>query len=141
MYIPVITKIEPILVPSARFRYLASILRRIAQWQDPVTFSNPAIVSDGLDIPMSNQVAPALVPVAPDHEIIIVPAGGHPDRQPLLDQCLGIRVEVFVHEQGFSLEDEFDKYVYPNYVASFVPQQPHCSVTHLVPCVVSARAS
>lgn len=59
---------------------------------------------------MSNQVAPALVPVVPDHEILIVPAGGHPDRQPLLDQCLGVRVEVFVHEQGFSLEDEYDKY-------------------------------
>lgn len=58
---------------------------------------------------MSDQVAPA-PPDVPDHEIIILPAAGHRNHQPLLDQCLGVRVEVFVHEQGFSLDEEFDKH-------------------------------
>ncbi|KAI6105920.1 acyl-CoA N-acyltransferase [Pisolithus sp. B1] len=58
---------------------------------------------------MSDQAAPA-PPDVPDHEIITLPAAGHRNYQPLLDQCLNVRVEVFVHEQGFSLDDEFDKH-------------------------------
>ncbi|KAI6003638.1 acyl-CoA N-acyltransferase [Pisolithus albus] len=58
---------------------------------------------------MSDQVTPA-APDVPDHEIIILPAAGHRNHQPLLDQCLGVRVEVFVHEQGFSLDEEFDEH-------------------------------
>lgn len=59
---------------------------------------------------MSNQTTPAIPQVVPDHEIIIIPAAGHRDWQPLLDQCLGVRIEVFVHEQGFSLDGESDQH-------------------------------
>ena len=48
---------------------------------------------------------------APAHEIIVVPAVGQPGREELRQQCYDLRVEVFHHEQGFSVEDEFDKRV------------------------------
>lgn len=47
----------------------------------------------------------------PSHEIILVPPPGHEQRQPLLDQCINVRIDVFVHEQQFSLDVEVDEYV------------------------------
>ncbi|KAF8514813.1 acyl-CoA N-acyltransferase [Hysterangium stoloniferum] len=38
----------------------------------------------------------------PDHEIIEV------EDKPLYDQCIQVRIDVFVHEQKFRLEDEID---------------------------------
>jgi len=43
------------------------------------------------------------VPVAPAHEIIIVPEG-------LREQCYDVRIKVFHLEQGFPLDTEIDEY-------------------------------
>jgi 7,8-dihydro-6-hydroxymethylpterin-pyrophosphokinase len=48
--------------------------------------------------------------VPPPHEIIIVPHPKHEDRTFLLQQCIHIRIDVFVTEQGFPLEVEVDEY-------------------------------
>ncbi|KAG9317354.1 acyl-CoA N-acyltransferase [Chiua virens] len=47
---------------------------------------------------------------SPPHEIIIVPPPGHPERQMLLDQCISVRIDVFIHEQHFPLEVEVDEH-------------------------------
>jgi len=44
----------------------------------------------------------------PEHEILIVPALGQPGRDELRQQCYDVRIDVFVHEQKFALEDEID---------------------------------
>lgn len=49
--------------------------------------------------------------VPPPHEIIIVPPPEHEDRHALLQQCIQVRIAVFVTEQGFPLEVEVDEYV------------------------------
>jgi len=49
--------------------------------------------------------------VPPTHEVIIVPPPGHEDRDALLQQCIQVRIDVFVTEQGFPLEVEVDEYV------------------------------
>ncbi|KAL4076203.1 acyl-CoA N-acyltransferase [Scleroderma citrinum] len=59
---------------------------------------------------MSDHAAVAVPPCDLDHEIIVLPATGHPDRQALLDQCLRVRIDVFVHEQGFPLNVEVDQH-------------------------------
>ncbi|OJA19354.1 hypothetical protein AZE42_00428 [Rhizopogon vesiculosus] len=48
--------------------------------------------------------------VPPPHEIIIVPPPEHEDRTALLQQCFQVRVDVFVHEQGFPVEVEVDEH-------------------------------
>ena len=47
----------------------------------------------------------------PPHEIIVIPPPGHKDRQLMLDQCIHVRIDVFIHEQQFSLDAEVDEYV------------------------------
>jgi len=46
---------------------------------------------------------------SPPHEIIVIPPPGHEGRQVLLDQCINVRIDVFVHEQEFSLDVEVDE--------------------------------
>ncbi|KAF8592710.1 acyl-CoA N-acyltransferase [Ramaria rubella] len=46
---------------------------------------------------------------SPTHEIVQVAPAGSPDRQALYDQCIHVRIEVFVHEQKFPLETEVDE--------------------------------
>ncbi|KAG1833509.1 acyl-CoA N-acyltransferase [Suillus variegatus] len=48
--------------------------------------------------------------VPPPHEIIIVPPPEHEDRHALLQQCIQVRIAVFVTEQGFPLEVEVDEH-------------------------------
>lgn len=45
----------------------------------------------------------------PDHEIILVPPLGQSDREQLLQECYDIRINVFHHEQGYSLNAVFDE--------------------------------
>ena len=45
----------------------------------------------------------------PDHEIILVPPLGQPGREQLLQECYDIRINVFHHEQGYSLNAVFDE--------------------------------
>ncbi|KAG8218534.1 acyl-CoA N-acyltransferase [Butyriboletus roseoflavus] len=45
---------------------------------------------------------------SPPREIVVVPLPGHECRQLLLDQCINVRIDVFVHEQQFSLDVEVD---------------------------------
>ncbi|KAI9574787.1 acyl-CoA N-acyltransferase [Boletus coccyginus] len=45
----------------------------------------------------------------PPHEIIVIPPPGQEGRQPLLDQCINVRIDVFVHEQQFPLDTEIDE--------------------------------
>jgi hypothetical protein len=47
----------------------------------------------------------------PPHQIIVIPPPGHEDRLLLLDQCINVRIDVFVHEQQFPLDAEVDEYV------------------------------
>ncbi|KAI0320657.1 acyl-CoA N-acyltransferase, partial [Amylostereum chailletii] len=48
-------------------------------------------------------------PLAPAHEIVVI-SQQDPDEQPaLIQQCYDVRIEVFHHEQGFSLELEIDE--------------------------------
>lgn len=47
----------------------------------------------------------------PAHEVVQIPAYGAPGRDELKQQCFDVRIDVFVHEQGFPLEDEIDAYV------------------------------
>lgn len=54
----------------------------------------------------------------PPHEVVSVPPPGHPQRQPLLGQCISVRIDVFVHEQQFSLDVEVDEYVLLRIVVS-----------------------
>ncbi|EPS96000.1 hypothetical protein FOMPIDRAFT_1062448 [Fomitopsis schrenkii] len=42
------------------------------------------------------------------HEIIVVPDAGEPSHDELRQQCYDVRIDVFVHEQKFSLEEEID---------------------------------
>lgn len=69
--------------------------------------------------------------VPPPHQIIIVPPPDHEGRTALLEQCIQLRIDVFVTEQGFPLEVEVDEYVIyffrPFHIDSF---QTHC-VSHL----------
>ena len=44
-----------------------------------------------------------------DHEIILVPPLGQFDREQLLQECYDIRINVFHHEQGYSLNVVFDE--------------------------------
>ncbi|KIJ37423.1 hypothetical protein M422DRAFT_33756 [Sphaerobolus stellatus SS14] len=44
----------------------------------------------------------------PPHEIVVVPSHGSLDRKELYDQCIQVRIEVFVHEQGYDLDTEVD---------------------------------
>ncbi|EGO27644.1 hypothetical protein SERLADRAFT_382918, partial [Serpula lacrymans var. lacrymans S7.9] len=46
----------------------------------------------------------------PAHETIVVPAVGQEGHKELQAQCIGVRIEVFVHEQGFPLDVEVDEY-------------------------------
>ncbi|KAG2064280.1 acyl-CoA N-acyltransferase [Suillus decipiens] len=52
----------------------------------------------------------AVLRVPPAHEIIIVPPPGHEERHALLEQCIQVRIAVFVTEQGFPLEVEVDEH-------------------------------
>ncbi len=45
----------------------------------------------------------------PLHEVIRIPACGEEGRDELKRQCFDLRIAVFVHEQGFPLEDEIDQ--------------------------------
>lgn len=45
----------------------------------------------------------------PDHEIILVPPLGQSGREQLLQECYDIRINVFHHEQGYSLNAVFDE--------------------------------
>lgn len=45
-----------------------------------------------------------------DHEIIVVPGYGETGRDVLKQQCIDLRIEVFIHEQGFCLDDEIDEF-------------------------------
>ena len=45
----------------------------------------------------------------PDYEIIQVPDYGEEGRDTLKQQCIDLRIEVFVHEQGFPLDTEIDE--------------------------------
>ncbi|KAG1752535.1 acyl-CoA N-acyltransferase [Suillus paluster] len=56
---------------------------------------------------MADDAAPR---VPPTHEIIIVPPAGHEGRHDLLQQCIQVRIAVFVTEQGFPLEVEVDEH-------------------------------
>lgn len=47
------------------------------------------------------------------HEIIVVPDAGEPSHDELRQQCYDVRIDVFVHEQKFSLEEEIDRCVLP----------------------------
>ncbi|EIW82280.1 hypothetical protein CONPUDRAFT_54556 [Coniophora puteana RWD-64-598 SS2] len=49
------------------------------------------------------------VPDRPPHELVVAPAG-HPRRSEIQKQCIDVRIAVFIHEQGFSIDDEVDKY-------------------------------
>lgn len=44
----------------------------------------------------------------PPHQIIVIPPPGHQDRQSLFDQCIDVRIDVFIREQQFSLDAEVD---------------------------------
>jgi hypothetical protein len=44
-----------------------------------------------------------------DHEIILVPPLGQSDREQLLQECYDIRINVFHHEQGYSLNVVIDE--------------------------------
>ena len=44
-----------------------------------------------------------------DHEIILVPPLGQSGREQLLQECYDIRINVFHHEQGYSLNVVFDE--------------------------------
>jgi GNAT superfamily N-acetyltransferase len=46
-------------------------------------------------------------PLAPTHEIVIVPDG----EKELREQCYDVRIQVFHHEQGFPLDTEIDEQV------------------------------
>ncbi|EIM85726.1 acyl-CoA N-acyltransferase [Stereum hirsutum FP-91666 SS1] len=48
-------------------------------------------------------------PNPPHHEIIPIPVGA-PDRASMLEMCTNVRIDVFVHEQKFSLDEEIDEY-------------------------------
>ena len=48
------------------------------------------------------------VPVAPAHEILVVPEG----QKALREQCYDIRIQVFHLEQGFPLDVEIDESVF-----------------------------
>lgn len=50
-------------------------------------------------------------PRVPPHQIIIVPPPDHEGRTALLQQCIQLRIDVFVTEQGFPLEVEVDECV------------------------------
>ncbi|EIN10515.1 acyl-CoA N-acyltransferase [Punctularia strigosozonata HHB-11173 SS5] len=47
--------------------------------------------------------------VPPAHELIVVPSEGE-ERERLRQQCYDVRIAVFIDEQGFSIDDEIDKY-------------------------------
>ncbi|KAH0839818.1 acyl-CoA N-acyltransferase [Lanmaoa asiatica] len=47
--------------------------------------------------------------ILPPHEIIVVPPPGHEGRRLLLDQCINVRIDVFIREQQFPLDEEVDK--------------------------------
>jgi hypothetical protein len=83
---------------------------------------------------------------APPHELVIVPAVGQPGREELLNECFNIRIAVFVDEQGFSKDDEFDEFVRrpPGILRALfdVLLPPSCShypgMTHMLPIYYSA---
>lgn len=52
----------------------------------------------------------AALRVPPEHEIIIVPPPEHQGRLALLQQCIQVRIAVFVTEQGFPLDVEVDEH-------------------------------
>ncbi|KAG2156307.1 acyl-CoA N-acyltransferase [Suillus clintonianus] len=52
----------------------------------------------------------AALRVPPTHEIIIVPPPEHHGRHALLQQCIQVRIDVFVTEQRFPLEVEVDEH-------------------------------
>ncbi|KAF9226701.1 acyl-CoA N-acyltransferase [Gyrodon lividus] len=45
----------------------------------------------------------------PSHEIIVIPPADQYGSRVLLDQCIDVRIDVFVHEQGFPLDVEVDE--------------------------------
>ena len=47
--------------------------------------------------------------VPSDHEIVLVPAVGQTGREELRQECYDVRINVFHHEQGFSLDAEIDE--------------------------------
>ena len=49
------------------------------------------------------------VSTAPDHETILVPSVGESGREQLRQECYNVRINVFHHEQGFSLDAEIDE--------------------------------
>ncbi|KAF9238757.1 acyl-CoA N-acyltransferase [Melanogaster broomeanus] len=58
---------------------------------------------------MSNRDTDTASRAPPAHELVVVPPAGHEGRQALLDQCINVRIDVFVREQGFPLDVEVDE--------------------------------
>ena len=54
---------------------------------------------------------PAATPLQADiqYEVIKVPDLTADGREPLKQLCFDLRIAVFVHEQGFAIEDEIDQ--------------------------------
>ncbi|KIM68939.1 hypothetical protein SCLCIDRAFT_1209155 [Scleroderma citrinum Foug A] len=103
------SRVQPNRIAASKF--LAIIVRHIGRWRSPVPHpsSTPHLpLLWALEMPDRDPAA--FLPCDPDHEIVVVPATGHPDRQALWDQCLRVRIDVFVHEQGFPLGVETDQY-------------------------------
>lgn len=78
---------------------------------------------------MSDHDANSRLP--PAHEIIVVPLPGHEGRQDLLDQCVNVRIDVFVHEQEFPLDVEVDQYVIPFIAPLIILAQLYVPATDL----------
>ena len=68
----------------------------------------------------------------PSYEIIRIPDSGEEGRDALKQQCLDLRIEVFVNEQGFPLDTEIDEFEfnlillvmfarYPKLIISYFP--------------------
>ena len=47
--------------------------------------------------------------MVPPYEIYKIPDPGEEEREVLIQQCYDVRIEVFVHEQGFPLDVEIDE--------------------------------
>ena len=59
--------------------------------------------------PLSSTPGSAAKP-ALDYEVITVPPPGTPEHETLKQQCFDVRIDVFVHEQGFELDTEIDEF-------------------------------
>ena len=57
---------------------------------------------------MSRSIQPDGLQI-PQYEVIKIPDKGEPGRDALKQQCFALRIAVFIDEQGFPLEVEFDE--------------------------------